>query len=265
MALMLRLLGIPARVAAGFVPGHYRDGVWNVTDHDAHTWVEVWFPRYGWLPFDPTPGRGRLSGTYSSAALGFNAQGTARLLRRLVSNGEVFGQGSPSGIIAHDPTLRTPRSAGDLPLGIGSAPTPEASHRPSLLLFLVALAAGLAAVIVLLKEGRRRLRYVSRDPRRVAVACARELSDYLRDQRVQTSRGATFRELAITVYDRLGVDASDFARAATAARYGLRADAGVAAGRTRAELRELKRRLRRSLSVKERALGLVSVRSLGLG
>src|SRR6266508_3975018 len=69
MAMMLRLLGIPARVAAGFVPGHYRDGVWRVTDHDAHTWVEVWFRGYGWLPFDPTPGRGRLSGTYSSTSL----------------------------------------------------------------------------------------------------------------------------------------------------------------------------------------------------
>ena len=54
MALMLRLLGIPARVAAGFVPGHYHDGTWTVTDHDAHTWVEVWFRGYGWLAFDPT-------------------------------------------------------------------------------------------------------------------------------------------------------------------------------------------------------------------
>jgi hypothetical protein len=265
MALMLRLLGIPARVAAGFVPGHYRDGVWDVTDHDAHTWVEAWFPHYGWLPFDPTPGRGRLSGTYSSAALGFNAQGTARLLRGLVSNGEVFGQGTPSGIIAHDPTLRTPRSAGDLPLGIGSTPTPRVSHRPSLLLFLVLLAAGVAVVIVVLKEGRRRLRYLSRDPRRIAVACARDLSDYLQDQRVPASLAVTFRELASTIYDRLGVDASDFAGAATAARYGPRADAGGAAERARAELGELKRRLRRSLSAKERVLGLVSVRSLGLG
>jgi protein-glutamine gamma-glutamyltransferase len=265
MALMLRLLGIPARVAAGFVPGHYRDGVWDVTDHDAHTWVEAWFPHYGWLPFDPTPGRGRLSGTYSSAALGFNAQGTARLLRGLVSNGEVFGQGTQSGIIAHDPTLRTPRSAGDLPLGIGSTPTPQVSHRPSLLLFLVLLAAGVAVVIVVLKEGRRRLRYLSRDPRRIAVACARDLSDYLQDQRVPASRAVTFRELASTIYDRLGVDASDFAGAATAARYGPRADAGGAAERARAELGELKRRLRRSLSAKERVLGLVSVRSLGLG
>jgi protein-glutamine gamma-glutamyltransferase len=265
MAVMLRLLGIPARVAAGFVPGHYRDGAWDVTDHDAHTWVEAWFPHYGWLPFDPTPGRGRLSGTYSSAALGFNAQGTARLLRGLVSNGEVFGQGTPSGIIAHDPTLRTPRSAGDLPLGIGSAPTPQASHRPSLLLFLVLLAAGVALVIVVLKEGRRRLRYLSRDPRRIAVACAHDLSDYLQDQRVPASRAVTFRELASTVYDRLGVDASDFAGAATAARYGPWGDAEGAAERARAELGKLKRRLRRSLSAKERVLGLVSVRSLGLG
>jgi protein-glutamine gamma-glutamyltransferase len=265
MALMLRLLGIPARVAAGFVPGHYVDGVWDVTDHDAHTWVEAWFPRYGWLPFDPTPGRGRLSGTYSSAALGFNPQGTARLLRGLVSGGEVFGQGAPSGLIAHDPTLRTPRSVGDLPLGIGAAPTPVKSHRPSLLVFCLLLAAGVATVIVLLKEGRRRLRYLSRDPRRLAVACARELSEYVQDQRVPMQRAATFHELGATVSAQLGVDASDFSRAATAARYGMLTDAGAAARRTRAELRELKRRLRRSLSLKDRALGLISVRSLGLG
>jgi hypothetical protein len=87
----------------------------------------------------------------------------------------------------------------------------------------------------------------------------------VQDQRLPASRAATFRELAGTIYDRLGVDASDFARAATAARYGLRTDAGAAAGRARAELREVKRRLRKTLSAKERVLGLVSVRSLGLG
>src|SRR5205807_1958923 len=57
MALMLRYLGIPARVAVGFAgPAYDRaSGTWLVTDRDAHAWVEVWFPRYGWLPFDPTP------------------------------------------------------------------------------------------------------------------------------------------------------------------------------------------------------------------
>src|SRR5262249_46528862 len=47
MALMLRLLGVPARVAVGFVRGTYRDGAWQITDHDAHAWVEVWFRGFG--------------------------------------------------------------------------------------------------------------------------------------------------------------------------------------------------------------------------
>ena len=57
MALMLRYLGIPARVAVGFAGGTYDPNrrLWNVTDREAHAWVEVWFKGYGWLPFDPTP------------------------------------------------------------------------------------------------------------------------------------------------------------------------------------------------------------------
>ncbi len=266
MALMLRLLGIPARVAAGFVPGHYHDDFWEVTDHDAHTWVEVWFRGFGWLPFDPTPGRGHLSGTYSSTSLGFNAAGAAKLLAGIVKGGEVFGSGIAAGIIAHDPRLRNPRSTGDLPLGIGSPVTPEPKKAtPSLLFFVFLLAAGVAAVIVLLKMGRRKVRYLTRDPRRVAVACARELAEFLHDQRVPAAQAATFRELGGTVRDRLGVDASSFAQAATAARYGPPDGARQAAGSARKELRDLKRRLRRSLARSDRARGLLSVRSLGLG
>ena len=57
MALMLRMAGIPARVAAGFSPGSYnRDsGEYRVRDLDAHSWVEVYFNGIGWVPFDPTP------------------------------------------------------------------------------------------------------------------------------------------------------------------------------------------------------------------
>jgi transglutaminase-like putative cysteine protease len=265
MALMLRLLGIPARVAAGFVPGHYQNGAWEVSDHDAHTWVEVWFRGYGWLPFDPTPGRGRLSGTYSSTALGFNAQAAAALLRGLVKGGEVFGQGTASGVIGHDATRRTPRSIGDLPPGVGSAATGAGRRSHSLLLFLFLLAAGLAALIVVLKHGRRQLRYVNRDPRRIAVACARELTEYLHDQRLAPGRTVTFHELGTTVTENFGVDAGRFARAATAARYGLPEEAARAAATARAELRTLKRKLRNSLSTLDRARGLFSVRSLGLG
>jgi transglutaminase-like putative cysteine protease len=264
MALMLRLLGIPARVAAGFVPGHYNDGTWTVTDHDAHTWVEVWFRNYGWLAFDPTPGRGRLSGTYSSASLGFNPAAAAKLFATVVQGGEVFGSGVP-GIIAHDDQRRTPRSAADVPVRGLHAPPAAEHHAPSLLLFLLLLAAGVAGLIVLLKQGRRKLRYLTRDPRRVASACMRELSEFLHDQRVPASRAATVQELSETIGERFGVDAGEFARVTTIARYGPLSDAGEAAGRARVELRELKRRLRRGLFVLDRACGLLSVRSLGLG
>jgi transglutaminase-like putative cysteine protease len=57
MALLLRMGGIPARVASGFAPGAYerRLDQYLVRDLDAHSWVEAYFPRYGWVPFDPTP------------------------------------------------------------------------------------------------------------------------------------------------------------------------------------------------------------------
>jgi transglutaminase-like putative cysteine protease len=57
MALMLRMVGIPARVAAGFAPG-FRDAEtkeFRVRDLDAHSWVEVYFQDLGWVAFDPTP------------------------------------------------------------------------------------------------------------------------------------------------------------------------------------------------------------------
>jgi hypothetical protein len=57
MALLLRMDGIPARIAAGFEPTVFDDatGEWVVRALDAHSWVEVYFSGVGWVPFDPTP------------------------------------------------------------------------------------------------------------------------------------------------------------------------------------------------------------------
>ncbi|MGH8965725.1 MAG: transglutaminase domain-containing protein, partial [Actinomycetes bacterium] len=55
MAIMLRTLRVPARVAVGFTPGIATDDFRLITTEDAHAWVEAWFPGVGWLPFDPTP------------------------------------------------------------------------------------------------------------------------------------------------------------------------------------------------------------------
>jgi len=60
MAVMLRTLGIPSRVVNGFRSDEFNDltGNYVVRAKDAHAWVEVYFPDYGWQTFDPTPGGG---------------------------------------------------------------------------------------------------------------------------------------------------------------------------------------------------------------
>ena len=57
MAVMLRSLGIPARLATGFQSGVYNpvSDLWLMRASDAHSWVEAWIPGYGWKTFDPTP------------------------------------------------------------------------------------------------------------------------------------------------------------------------------------------------------------------
>ncbi len=55
MALMARTLGIPARVAIGFLPGTLDNGKWTVTMHDMHAWPELYFEGAGWVRFEPTP------------------------------------------------------------------------------------------------------------------------------------------------------------------------------------------------------------------
>ncbi len=57
MTIMLRSIGVPARYVTGFLPGEYNDvgGDYIIRGSDAHAWVEVYFPKYGWVTFDPTP------------------------------------------------------------------------------------------------------------------------------------------------------------------------------------------------------------------
>ncbi|MCI0528998.1 MAG: DUF3488 and transglutaminase-like domain-containing protein, partial [Nitrospira sp.] len=57
MVLMLRGLGIPSRLVTGFLHGEWNEygGYYIVRQGDAHAWVEVYFPKSGWITFDPTP------------------------------------------------------------------------------------------------------------------------------------------------------------------------------------------------------------------
>jgi transglutaminase-like putative cysteine protease len=260
MALMLRYLGVPARVAVGFSSGSYnaKTGVWTVTDHDAHAWVEVWFRGYGWLPFDPTPSTGRpelgeLSAPYSSASRGFDLRSAG-----------VTPAGPGADVVAqaahrHGETGPSPSAASS---GGGSS-TESTSQHPGLLTLLLLVLAAVVALIVLTKLAMRRARYLTRDPRRVAAACRRELADYLLDQRIEAARSATLHELGALVRRELAVDPDLFVAAATAARFGRPEGAGPAARSARHELRSLIRRVRARLGARERLQGLLSLRSLG--
>lgn len=56
MAVMARSLGLPSRIATGFAQGTFdsQRGVYQVYQNNAHTWVEIYFPQYGWIQFEPT-------------------------------------------------------------------------------------------------------------------------------------------------------------------------------------------------------------------
>jgi transglutaminase-like putative cysteine protease len=81
--LMLRSLGIPARLATGYSTGDY-DPILDqavVREHDAHAWVEVWFANHGWVPVDPSPGFSALASTQFPSH--WAAAGLARLIPHL--------------------------------------------------------------------------------------------------------------------------------------------------------------------------------------
>lgn len=254
MALMLRSLGVPARVAVGFSSGTYdtERGRWIVTDHDAHAWVEVWFDGWGWLPFDPTPSgrpeRGQLSAPYAQAALRGDVPGARRT--------------DPAGARRSGPQPRGAQEGTGVQPGFRSTPL-VAARGGSLVLLVLLLAAAVVGAIAVTKLTLRCARYVTRDPRRVAAACRLELAAFLLDQHLEGVRSATLHELGALVEHELGADAQAFVAAATAARFGPPGSSARAAREARRELRLLLRDIRHRLNAHSRVRGLLSLRSLG--
>jgi hypothetical protein len=254
MALMLRYVGIPARVAVGFAGPNFDpvSGEWKFTDHDAHAWVEVWFKGYGWLPFDPTPApqgssRGRLIAAYT----GTQTKGRS-------------GGSSGGGRTPPVPVVGT----GLAKIHLGGRPTregPVAAHESRFVSYMVVALLVVAAVvggIALAKEARRRMRRLARDPRRIATACRDELVSFLLDQGIDSPPSATVRELGLLAQRLLGADADPFAAATTAARFG-RPEAAAAAARVALhESGPFFASCRRFLGWRERLRGFLSLRSL---
>ncbi|HJU58095.1 MAG TPA: transglutaminaseTgpA domain-containing protein [Actinomycetota bacterium] len=211
MAAMVRSLGIPARVAAGYQQGTETEtGTFLVQTKDAHAWVEVYFPDYGWLVFEPTPGRGVRPATMIDTYLnptalapagpdpsipelqpvpgGPGAQGCQGIPGQLC-NTERVNPGATRGVDALPPGLVQ-----------GTGPSPEEESRYSvpyrlIMLGLLALAALLLIVIPIVKATARRMMLRrSREPREHVLAAYRVFDSEATDIGMGRQEGETVTE-----------------------------------------------------------------------
>ena len=219
MALMLRMAGIPARVAAGFSPGSYNKDTreYRVRDLDAHSWVEVWFSGIGWVPFDPTPARSPAQSQSSALATSAAAAdaGEVRLSQQGVAAGDRVTDSSSSG--GGD-------GGGDWIL-------------PAVVFLLVVLPLGLGAVMIGLRVTRLRLL----SPDEVAEVQLSELRRALVRLGWELPESTTLLGLERRLGRLAGPSSKAYAEALRANRYDPRTPAGPSLGERRAVRRELSR------------------------
>jgi transglutaminase-like putative cysteine protease len=165
-AAMARSLGIPARVAVGFTPGVQdpeQPDRYTVLGRHAHAWPELWFTGSGWVPFEPTPGRGLPGG---EAHTGVPAQQ------------DDAGAAIPSATTSTTVASTTTPSTEDDPVASPTEPeqtrttdAPEASpgdDRSGVVRWATAVVVALAATAALVVSRRRRRQPGSARPAEVA-------------------------------------------------------------------------------------------------
>jgi hypothetical protein len=269
MAVLARELGIPARIAVGYQEGTLQeDGGYLVQTKNAHAWVEVFFEGYGWLQFEPTPGRGShpnaaQAGTYLNPVPQSDGQG-----------GQVDGRGAPIGpgrggtvecLTSDSPSVRqvacntesrlVPGSDGGFgplpPFGVSETTVRARYSVPYRLIFLgllVALGVLLIVVPIVKSAWRRRLLRRSREPRDHVLAAYRVFDGEAADLGLGRREGETLDEhrarlaAAIAFTDgHLGRLTSLATRAAYASEAPTREEANAGADDARKAIRELRR------------------------
>jgi transglutaminase-like putative cysteine protease len=154
-AVLARAVGLPARVAVGFTPGDPQAGVFHVRDRNAHAWPEVYLHGFGWVAFEPTPGRGAPgSESYTGVREAQDTSGTSATNTTAAA---------PTTTAPHDATPSTVAPSGNrnVQTGKGSTSTsqgPSAAAWWFLSILLLALAYCTIVPLVLWRAGHRRAR-----------------------------------------------------------------------------------------------------------
>ncbi len=255
MAVLARLVGIPARIAIGFTSGKeaHPHSTWHVTTADAHAWPELYFPTMGWLRFEPTPG-------------GTDGQGSAVQPNYATQTkpGSSSGSKSPSTNPESNTGTRNPIGPGHVnappPDPIGKVPALPAPPTPApvaqillsilILLLIAAVVPATARVIA-----RRRRWHAAANDQALASAAWQEICADLADLGLSYRASETPRALA----SRLCADASmdEQARAAmrriaTVVEQTRYAPEPASAAGIRTDVRQVRRALAQSVSFMSR-------------
>jgi TgpA N-terminal domain/Transglutaminase-like superfamily/Domain of unknown function (DUF4129) len=263
MAVMLRALGIPARVAVGFTPGHSTPtkDTYQVTTDDAHAWVEVLFPKYGWLMFEPTPTRRNPATSLfdfpplplppSSGPSPDCPQGVSRRFGDVCLGSENQNGGTTRGRGRDEPA--TSRSGGSTSIHRHA----NWKVRAGQLAFLLALV--ILAAIPVTKAARRKLALRrARAPGERVLAAYQVLARQARDLGLGRAQAETLWEYRTRLIERVpGLDGRfDRLTGLTGrAAYSDREISDQQANEAMATLRHTLRLIRRSRSMGRRALG----------
>jgi hypothetical protein len=253
MAVLLRMLGVPARVAFGFSQGTLDGSRRVVTNRDAHAWVEVRFPNAGWVAFEPTPSKSLESATSSSS----EAFKTSDIV---LPGGSLAGLGDrdllPNG-------ARPNRGSAGAATGT-QATVDEASPWPRRLLILIGLVLVLVVLgllIWLVKASMARRARQTENPRHVAIAAHAEIEGWLDDQGIVT-RGEGIGDVGARVQATFAVPTERWVDAVVLARYGPPDASAEAVHIVRAETQRLRGAMRERCTRYERVRGAVRPRRL---
>ncbi len=164
LAWMVRAANIPARVAFGFTRGQINGDTYQITNHNAHAWTEVYLQNFGWIPFDATPAAGVPGSVRSNYAPDND---------RPAPTVSTPAQAAPGA----EPNVKTSRATRDPGAAADSGPagggTTTQSSGPSVTNVLtavgIALLLALLAVPALLRVLLRRRRLATASPRVLTV------------------------------------------------------------------------------------------------
>jgi len=176
--MMLRVLGVPSRLAVGYASGTQEtsSGVYEVRALDSHAWPDVYFPGFGWVPFEPTASQPDILRPESTGALAAD---------------RTQPDGGPSAIDPTDPLARLNRFEEGQPLGggDGSAALGNASAWLTILLVAAAILLLVLLAVNLDPAWKQSAQLLSlRGLRRLGIRISQRQTQVLQQAEVETSR-----------------------------------------------------------------------------